>query len=65
MSSRRADGKQEPRTVKPAGHSSVFGRLVSDHPSVHGSYRDWGLGKLTGRVLRDGERPGMDRNRRP
>lgn len=58
-------GEREPRTVKAAGHSSVFGRLVSDSPSVHGSYRDWSLGKLTGRVLRDGERPEMDRKRRP
>lgn len=58
-------GEHEPRTVKPAGHSSIFGRLASDFPSSHGSYRDWVSSRQTGRVLRDGERPEMDRNRRP
>ena len=50
------------RTVKPAGKPTWASRTG---PKMHGTEGERTLGKLAGRELRAGERPAMDRKRRP
>jgi hypothetical protein len=55
----------EPRVIKPAGKPAFVGKTLAGQPRMHGTEAEFTLGRLAGASLRDGERPAMDRNRRP
>lgn len=57
--------KNETRVVKGAGEPMFKARMRAQQPTMHETEGEFKLGRLAGQELRAGERPAMDRNRRP
>ena len=58
-------GEKNPRVVRAAGKPTFVAKTLAGQPTMHETHGEFQLGKLAGNQQASGERPAMDRNRRP
>ena len=54
-----------PRVIKPAGKPAFVAKTLSGQPRMHGTEEEFDMGRQARALQALGERPAMDRNRRP